>query len=154
MNRRPIAMAALLVTFVLAGCGVRPSEVISGGPAPANTISGVRLYLISDGQPTLVARALKPLQQPADIVDLLAAGPTATERDAGFTSEVPAGIAPAKVSNDGTTTSVGLSTDVATLSVLAVNQIVCTVQASVADGPVTLVSVAHRRGPLTCPTYP
>jgi len=154
MNRRLLAIGVLLGTLLLAGCGVRPSGVITGGPAPATTISGVRLYLISDGQPTLVARGLKPLQQPADIVDLLAAGPTEAERAAGFTSEVPAGIAPAKVSFDGEGTSVGLAADVDTLSVLAVNQIVCTVQASVSNGPVSLVSGANRRGPLTCPTYP
>jgi hypothetical protein len=154
MNRRPLAIGALLVTLLLAGCGVRPSGVITGGPAPANTISGVRLYLISDSQPTLVARGLKPTQQPADIIDLLAAGPTSAERAAGFTSEVPAGIAPAKVAYEGAGTSIGLSAGVDTLSVLAVNQIVCTVQASVSAGPVTLVSGASRRGPLTCPTYP
>jgi hypothetical protein len=153
MNRRLLFIGAVLVTL-LSACGVRPSVVITGGPAPANTISGVRLYLIFDGQPTLVARALKPPQQPADIVDLLAAGPTETEAAAGFTSQVPPGIAPAKVAFEGTGTSIGLAAEVDTLSVLAVNQIVCTVQASVSDGPVTLVSGANRRGPLTCPKYP
>jgi hypothetical protein len=153
MNRRLLFIGAILVGL-LSACGVRPSGVITGGPAPANTISGIRLYLIADGQPTLVARPLKPLQQSADIVNLLAAGPSEAEDAAGFTSEVPPGIAPAKVSFEGSGTSVGLSAEVDTLSVLAVNQIVCTVQASVNDGPVTLVSSASRRGPLTCPKYP
>ncbi|MEV4623159.1 hypothetical protein AB0J74_31180 [Asanoa sp. NPDC049573] len=150
MNRRLLAVGALLATL-LAGCGVRPSGVITGGPAPANTISGLRLYLIADGRPALVARGLKPLQQPSEIVDLLAAGPNAAERAAGFTSEVPAGIAPVKLTSEGTGTTVALAADVDGLSVLAVNQIVCTVQAMAGSGPVTLVSSGTRRGPLTCP---
>jgi hypothetical protein len=152
MNRpiRLLLAAGALLALLLAGCGVRPSGVITGGPAPAGTVEGVRLYLVADGEPTLVLRGLKPVFLD-DVLDLLAAGPDPTEQRAGFTTEVPAGIAPVKVGARGDSTVVSLSTDVRALSVLAVVQIVCTVQAMAHDGSVTLVSGEQSRGPLRCP---
>jgi hypothetical protein len=152
MNRptRLLFAAGAVLTMLLAGCGVRPSDVITGGSAPVGTVEGVRLYLLSDGEPTLVLRALKPVFLD-DVLNLLAAGPDPTEQQAGFTSEVPAGIAPVKVGARGDSTVVSLSTDVGALSVLAVVQIVCTVQAMASDGSVTLVSGEQSRGPLQCP---
>ncbi len=59
----------------------------------------------------VVLRGLKPMKLD-DILDLLAAGPDPTEQQAGFTSEVPAGIAPVKVGTRGDGLVVALSTDV------------------------------------------
>ncbi|SNT11716.1 hypothetical protein SAMN05421812_103238 [Asanoa hainanensis] len=151
MNRLLLAVGALLA-LVLAGCGVRPSDVITGGPAPASTVEGVRFYLLSDDQPTVVLRGLKPMKLD-DLLSLLADGPTEAERAAGLTSEVPPGIAPVKVGTAGDGVLVSLSTDVRGLSVLAVVQIVCTIQGVAGAAPVTLVNGEQRRGPLSCPGY-
>jgi hypothetical protein len=150
---RVLAGVSVLVVALLAGCGVRPSAVITGGPAPTAAVGGVRIYLISDGEPMLVLRGGKPVA-PTDVLSMLAAGPTDTERARGLSSEVPGELVPAKVGfePDGTVVSVG--TDVRTLSVLGVVQIVCTVQAMSTTAPVTLISGGQRRGPLSCPRYP
>jgi hypothetical protein len=145
------ALSAALLAVVLAGCGVRPSGVITGGPAPTGAVDGTRIYLISDGEPTLVLRGPKPAG-PDAVLRMLAAGPTAQERAQGFTTEVPSELA-AKVSDEAEGTVVVVGTDVNALSVLAVVQIVCTVQASTSNGQVSLVSGDQRRGPLTCPKY-
>ena len=153
--KRPVRVllsVVVLAGILLAGCGVRPSGVITGGPAPAGTVDGVRFYLIADGEPALVLRGLKPTA-PDEVLRLLAAGPSHVEQQEGFSSEVPAAIVPATVGFDGDSTLVSLSTDVRTLSVLAVVQIVCTVQATTDNAPVTLVSGEQRRGPLRCPAY-
>ncbi|GIF64338.1 hypothetical protein Ais01nite_23730 [Asanoa ishikariensis] len=154
MNRptRLLLAAGALLALLLAGCGVRPSDVISGGPAPAGTVEGVRFYLLSDGEPTVVLRGLKPMRLD-EMLSVLAAGPTPTEQQAGFTSEVPADIAPAKIGVAGDGVLVSLATEVRGLSVLAVVQIVCTVQAVAGDAPVTLVNGEQSRGPLKCPAY-
>lgn len=155
MNRpiRLLLAAGALLSLLLAGCGVRPSDVITGGAAPAGAVEGVRLYLVSEGEPMVVLRGLKPMKLD-DILNLLAAGPDPTEQQAGLTSEVPAGIAPVKVGTRGDSLVVALSTDVRPLSVLAVIQIVCTVQAIAGTAPVTLVSGEQSRGPLQCPVSP
>jgi hypothetical protein len=151
MTRR--AAVAVLLVALLAGCGVRPSGVIHGGPAPAGPVGGTRIYLVSGGEPALVLRGPR-LADPAEVLRVLAAGPTEAERAQGFTTEVPSGIAPARLGFEDGTTAVTLSADVRALSVLAVVQIVCTVQAMTSAQPVSLVSGAQRRGPLTCPSRP
>ncbi|MEV4536169.1 hypothetical protein AB0J82_20470 [Asanoa sp. NPDC049518] len=150
--KRLLLAAGALLALLLGGCGVRPSDVITGGPAPAGTVEGTRFYLISDGQPAVVLRGLKPLKLD-DVLRELAAGPTPAETKAGFTSEVPAGITPTKVGIAGDGVLVSLSTDVRSLSVLATVQIVCTVQAISGPTPVTLVNASQTRGPLRCPVY-
>ncbi|GAA1842569.1 hypothetical protein [Asanoa iriomotensis] len=149
--KRWIVVPLLLVAF-LGGCGVRPSGVITGGPAPTGKVDGARIYLISDGEPALVLRQSKPAT-PDEVLRLLAAGPSDAERSLGLTTEVPSGLAPKVALEDGATV-VAVGTDVRSLPVLAVVQIVCTVQATTSSAPVSLVSGGQRRGPLTCPRYP
>ncbi|HWO58899.1 MAG TPA: hypothetical protein VNO31_02495 [Umezawaea sp.] len=131
--RRTLALAALLL---LTACGVRPSDVILGGPAPTAT-SVVPVYWVSDGRVTPV---LRPDFGPG--LALLATGPTPTEAEQGYTTEVPAATV---FGTAGSTVTV--SVDVTTLSTNAVDQIVCTA----ATGDVTLVGGGQTRGPLTCP---
>ncbi|MEV0716035.1 PP2C family serine/threonine-protein phosphatase [Asanoa sp. NPDC050611] len=150
------ALLVVPLVALLGGCGVRPSGVITGGPAPTAAVGGTRIYLLSDGEPTLVLRGGKPIE-PTEVLRMLAAGPTDAERAQGFTTEVPSELAPAKIGFDAGSTLVSVSTDVGALSVLAVVQIVCTVQAmtvATPATPVTLVSDGQRRGPLSCPRYP
>lgn len=130
--------ATLAVVLLVTACGVRPSDVILGGPVPT-AASAAPLFLVSDGRVTPV---LRPNTDNA--LNALAAGPTPLEREQGFTTEVPANtvFGPA----DATVT---VSVDVTSLSDTAVDQIICT--ASPTALPVTLVGGGQSRGPRTCP---
>jgi hypothetical protein len=130
----------LVIVLLVAGCGVRPSSVVEGGPAPT-VAAGATLFLVSGGHVTPV---LRPKPDSSDLLALLAAGPTAVERDQGYTSEVPAGVALSAAASE-----VSVSVDVRSLSALAVDQIVCT--AAPDSTPVTLVGGGASRGPQVCP---
>ncbi|MFY1615846.1 hypothetical protein [Micromonospora sp. WMMD736] len=161
MSRRRGAWAAvaagLLVAVLTAGCGVRPTDVITGRSAVSGPSAGVGIYLIADGELALAIRPLKNAPAPlAETLVLLAAGPDDSERDAGLTSEVPSDIGPAAVtpSADQPGVTVRMKGAVLPLSTLAVNQIVCTVAlAGQQDSyaPVTLVGPDGTRPPWSCP---
>lgn len=133
--RRVLVVLALL----LAGCGVQPTDPIRGAPA-----TGAMIYLIQRGAPAPALRPTRNQVSVTDAIGLLADGPTAAERDAGFTTEVPAAVAPMTV--EGAT--VNLQVDPNSLSLNGVQQIACTASA---PGPVTLVGGGQSRGPITCP---
>jgi len=142
---RRLVFALLLAASMLGGCGVRPSEVITGRPAPGGSAEGIPLYLLADGQLTLVLRTAKQV----DPLTLLALGPTVEERGRGLTSEVPPGILPIARSTDPGGVVVRTGFDVTALSTAAVDQIVCT--ASPGRLPVSFVGPGDRLGPLVCP---
>ncbi|MCX5065549.1 hypothetical protein OOJ91_06605 [Micromonospora lupini] len=156
---RTLLAVGLLLTVLTAGCGVRPSDVITGRSAVSGSSAGAGLYLISHGELALVLRATKPSPGPssaAATLTLLAAGPTPSERSAGLSSEVPAATAPATVtpSADEPGITVTMSGAVLPLSTVAANQIICTVVFAVpGEGttPVTLVGPDGTRPPWTCP---
>jgi hypothetical protein len=133
---RRCAPALLATALLVTACGVRPSGVIRGGPAPT-AASSATVYLVADGR-------VAPVRRPdtASALALLAAGPTADELGQGFTTELPAGTT---LTASGTTVTV--SVDVTSLSTNAVAQIVCTA----GPAPVTLVGGDRSRGPLACP---
>ncbi|PRY41358.1 hypothetical protein [Umezawaea tangerina] len=129
--------ALVLVLVLLTGaCGVRPSGVILGGPAPSAP-PAVAVYLVLGGRVTPV-----PRPDSASGLTSLAGGPTAAEREQGYTTEVPAGVV-----FEASGGIVAVSVDVTALSATAVAQIVCTSS----SGPVTLVGNGWSRGPLVCP---
>lgn len=156
---RRVLAAGLVSLVAVAGCGVRPSDVIevgappSGGVAPTTTIT---LYLVKNGRLSAVKRRPKPGGRPlfkADTLALLAEGPTARERAHGFTTDVPPEAGPFSV----TATPAGglvvtLSTPAGELSTLAVEQIVCTAAATAPEGPaqVTVVGAGQSVGPRNC----
>ncbi|MCI2423366.1 hypothetical protein MOQ72_38700 [Saccharopolyspora sp. K220] len=152
ISRALLAGAALLA--VSAGCGVRPSAAIPGAPAPAERPDGVGFYLVLNGK---LMPVLRPTGQQSALA-LLAAGPNAEERAQGFTTEIPPDAAPIELAHDSPSMVVTLSTDVAGLSTMAVDQIVCT---AIIDTPgrasglgsVTLVGHGRSRGPQTCPLF-
>jgi spore germination protein GerM len=133
----------LVITVVLlaAGCGVRPSGVITGLQAPTVEVPVSGFYLVSQGKATLVVRP----DDTRSALDLLADGPSAGELSLGFTTEIPPGTKMTPVPQ-----GVEVSTDVTALSAVAVDQIVCTATTP-GSAAVTLVSTGKSRGPLTCP---
>lgn len=135
---------AIIAVLLVASCGVRPTGVIRGGPAPTGSVAGANVFLLLDGKLTSVTR---PDSLFSEGLALLTAGPTAQEQAQGFTSEVPPGLT--LTAQNGTVTS---SADVSGLSTLAVDQIVCTAVAAAGVSPVTLVGGGQIRGPARCPS--
>jgi hypothetical protein len=149
---------AAATVVVLAGCGVRPSGVISGVPAPSGPVvpeasNSTKLYFLMGGQPTASQRQ-RTRTEPADVLALLAAGPDDDERAAGLTTQVPANAAPVSVEGAPSGVTVTLGTDVSALSTVATEQIACTLRhqdSAASVPPITLIGGGHSRGPLACP---
>lgn len=153
MTRRHLLAWLVLIAVLVAGCGVRPSGVISGGPAPTERVRGVALYFLAGSSLTPVLRPLRQHLSPTQTLMLLQHGPNGDERAAHLTSEVPTGLGPATVTADASgDVDVVVSADVTTLSSTAVDQIVCTVRDALSTtAPVTLTGGTATRGPRTCP---
>jgi hypothetical protein len=130
-----VAAALLLV----AGCGVRPTEPIGGSPA-----TGALVFLVRNNSVAPVLRPTRHQTDPSAALRLLAEGPSPAEQADGYRSEVPYEADPMSI-QDSTVT---LPVDVATLSTVAVTQIVCT---AAVPGPVTLDGGGQTRGPVSCP---
>ncbi|OLZ49732.1 GerMN domain-containing protein [Amycolatopsis keratiniphila] len=149
---RKIWFSALLLVSMVAGCGVRPSAVITGAPAPAGPANAAVLYFLSGGQPVRVLRPLAEESPPASPVDLLAAGPDESERERHYTTEVPSGTTVLDQTPAPNGVTVTLSIGVAGLSAKAVDQIVCTARDSLGGSTqITLRGEGSERGPLSCP---
>ncbi|MFI6265392.1 hypothetical protein [Micromonospora sp. NPDC051006] len=163
-GRRPtraLLAGGALLALLTAGCGVRPSGVINGGPAPVGQSTGVGIYLVRHGELELTMRQSAARPAPAETLKLLVAGPDEAERDQGLTSEVPAGLLPVSTvtpTTDPPGLALTMSGAVTTLSATAVDQIVCTVTDAVAASgqgavysSVTLIGPDGTRGPRPCP---
>lgn len=155
MSRRfgRIVLAVVSVVVLGAGCGVRPSGVITGGPAPTGPAEGALLYFLTDSSLMPVLRPTRQRLSPTRTLALLQAGPDAGERAANLSTEVPAGLGPVSVRPRASgTVEVVVTADVTTLSTRAVDQIVCTAGDALATGaPVTLTGGGQTRGPRVCP---
>jgi hypothetical protein len=164
MTRRHLIAWVVLIAVLNAGCGVRPSGVITGGPAPTGQMGrpgppvqsgpamGAALYFVADSSLTPVLRPTPERLSPTQTLALLQDGPNRDERAANLTSEVPAGLDPVAVTDASGNVDVVVSADVTTLSATAVDQIVCTVRDALSTtAPITLTSDAGTRGPRICP---
>ncbi len=149
LRRIPLALASAVLILIVgpAGCGVptersprpiSPVESPTGGPsAPDVAASSARLtevlYLVKDEMLVAVSR---PTDRPPTLdaqLDRLLAGPTAVERDAGFTSALTGLGGAVRVQLHGADAAIDLGTrpDEAGRSdeVLAYGQLVCTLAA-------------------------
>jgi hypothetical protein len=153
MTRRHLLAWSALVAVLSTGCGVRPSGVIIGGPAPTEHARGVTLYFLAGSSLTPVLRPTHQPLWPTQTLALLQQGPNADERAANLTSEVPVGLGPVTVTTGASgDVDVVVSADVATLSTAAVDQIVCTIRDALSTtATITLASDGATRGPRSCP---
>ncbi|HEV7653105.1 MAG TPA: hypothetical protein VGP26_33530 [Actinophytocola sp.] len=162
-----VVLIAVLIAVLDAGCGVRPSGVITGGPAPTGPAlgrpdappgrsEGADLYFLADSSLTPVLRRTNQRLSPTQTLALLQDGPNGDELAANLTSEVPTGLDPVTVTADVSgNVDVVVSADVTTLSTTAVDQIVCTIRDALSTAkPITLTSAAATRGPRICPRTP
>ncbi|MET0135263.1 MAG: hypothetical protein ABW215_16920 [Kibdelosporangium sp.] len=136
------------IVLLLSACGVQPSGVIAGGPAPLGSIEGTVLYLVSNQTLTTVLRPRDHELSPAETLTLLVAGPTAEEQAAHIDSDIPVGIGALTVTGD----TVMLPVDVTSLSTMAVEQFVCTL-ATISDPgtEITLTGQGQTLTPRRCP---
>jgi hypothetical protein len=139
-----VLLLVVLATLATA-CGVRPSVVIEGGPAPTVDERVVdTLYFVNEGKLTLVER---PTVGSTSALVQLTGGPTEVEKAAGLTTELPPAISVA-VTMDLQGILLTLNTGVSGLSQMAVDQLTCTA-AKVKE--VTLTGAGETRGPEICP---
>ncbi|SCF08136.1 hypothetical protein GA0070607_5288 [Micromonospora coriariae] len=153
----------LLLTLLATGCGVRPSDVITGRSATTGPAAGVDIYLLSHGRLALVIRETKErsMVSPEKTLGMLAAGPDESERSQGLVSEVPAGLVPAspvKPNLDGSGVTVTMTGAVLPLTAAAADQIICTLADALAPtgqgdsfSPVTIAGPDGARPPRPCP---
>lgn len=129
MKRAGIVFALLALFGSLAGCGIRPTAVLTGGQAPIGVAPGPTLYFLVNGQLAPVPRVTGHLGTPSAALDLLVGGPLDTERAQGVTTALPpiSAVAGATVDLDQATFDIYLPIDVRTLHSSALDQIVCTV---------------------------
>ncbi|HET9139567.1 hypothetical protein [Actinophytocola sp.] len=153
MTRRHLLTWLVLGAVLTAGCGVRPSGVITGGPAPSAPAEGANLYFLADSELILVRRSTPRHLSPTQTLALLQDGPHDEDHAGNLTSEVPTGLDPVTVTTDASgDVAVVVTADVTGLSALAVDQIVCTVRDALSTtAPVTLTSRTGSRGPRSCP---
>jgi hypothetical protein len=153
MSRRPLLASVLLLAILAPACGVRPSAVITGNPAPAAPTEGATLYFLTNSSLMRVRRPTPQHLSPTQTLALLQAGPDPEEQAVNLTSEVPTTLNPTTVTIDASgKIDIAVSTDVKTLSPTAIDQIVCTLSDTLTTtAPITLTSNTTTRGPQTCP---
>lgn len=152
------ARAALLLPalFLLAGCGIRSTDVVEvGDPAFAQVVptgpDGTTLYFKGPNGLLPVVRAG---QAPDNAVMLLLSGPTEAEKDAGLTTELPHYYGVMALSRDSTSVRIRLERAVLDFPEIARQQLVCTAAHAVPGDrrvTVTVNGSDGQLGPATCP---
>ncbi|WP_244217638.1 GerMN domain-containing protein [Streptomyces carpinensis] len=156
VKRRLLALPAL--ALLLAGCGIRPTEVPTDfGAAPSRvpcSLSGpdlttqtshgvpVQVFLLCGSSLVAVDRVVRVPEGTADarrrvivaqgLLNQLATPPSATEKAAGYTTHVPSGLTVAGPHPKDPEDTLRLSTDPSGLNPYALAQIVCTLSDSAA----------------------
>lgn len=164
---RRLLPALPVLALLLAGCGIRPTEVptdFGGAPSrvpcslsqaePATQTSRgvpVQVFLLCGSSLVTVDRVVRVPEGTADarrrlivaqgLLDQLAAPPSASEKAAGFATHVPHGLAVSGPRPKDPEDTLRLNTALAGLGPYALAQIVCTLSDSAAaegDGSVVL----------------
>jgi hypothetical protein len=172
-------MALPLLGLLLSGCGIRATQVPTDfGPAPSRvpcSLAGpdvatqsshgvpVQVFLLCEASLVTVDRTVPVPDGTADarrrvivaqgLLDQLAAAPSAAERSAGYTTDVPGGLSVSGPGPKDPEDTLRLSTPLSRLTSYALAQVVCTLSDSAAtegDGSVILAGPApdtpHRYG--------
>ncbi|MGV9338431.1 hypothetical protein [Streptomyces sp. NPDC003688] len=163
---RPL-LALPLLGVLLAGCGIRPTEVPTdfgrapsrvpcsptGSDRPDESAHGVpvQVFLLCESSLVAVDRTVRVPEGTPDarrriivaegLLDQLAAAPSTGERAAGYATRVPGGLGVSGPGHDDPEDALRLSADPSRLSSYALAQVVCTLSDSTAteeDGAVVL----------------
>ncbi|HEY4455659.1 MAG TPA: hypothetical protein VGN81_15210 [Pseudonocardiaceae bacterium] len=153
---RVVLLAVLLGLCV--GCGVQPSGVIPGDPAPTGPVNGVTLYFVRNGEVVPTLRATDTALNPTETMNLLLTGGVDNQESAtGLTTDLPPGAGPATLTNDATGATLTIAVDPGPLRPAAKNQLVCTAQSALAQEFATTIGLVivgpdERIGPMSrCP---
>lgn len=156
---RRLLVLAVLLGLACVGCGVQPSGVIPGDPAPTGPVNGVTLYFVRNGEVVPALRATDTALTPTEAMNLLLTGGVDDqERAVGLSTDLPPGTGPATLTNDATGTTLTIAVDPGPLRPAAKNQLVCTAQSALAQEFATtsvglfIVGPDERIGPMSrCP---
>jgi hypothetical protein len=129
VKRAGIVFALLALFGSLAGCGIRPTGVLTGGKPPVGVAPGPVLYFFVNGKLAPVQRDAGHLGTPLAALELLFAGPLPEEGKQGATTALPpiADFGSATVDLDQAVARVYVPIDALNLSADAMDQLVCTV---------------------------
>ncbi|MBN9741696.1 hypothetical protein DMP23_11330 [Amycolatopsis sp. A1MSW2902] len=128
-----VAFAAVLA---LVGCGIQPTGVVPAGDAPGGFQLGtprpqITLYFVYAGQLSPVQRAWARDATPTTVLTELFGGPTRTEEQEGFYSMLSPGRH-VTVDTSAQPVTVTVSESMKLLYPVGLQQVVCTVSASLA----------------------
>jgi hypothetical protein len=117
-----------LALVMLAGCGIRPTPVLSGAEAPTVSSHELTVYLLTAQGNELVRHTRNYIGavNTATAINLLVAGPTEEEKKLGLTTEVPVTTSPVYADAN----LIVLPADMGPLSKMAQFQLYCTAMAS------------------------
>lgn len=144
-------LLVLLLILTATACGVRPTDVIEGDPAPTEDeiTDGTVLYFL---QGATLTRVIRPPGEQSPL-ELLAKGPTPEELAEGLTTEIPPYTSPITMVPATNGTTVRIASRLKYLSPLAQSQLVCT--AVTPDQPpgvqITLSDPTETLPPQPCP---
>ncbi|GAB3358392.1 hypothetical protein [Amycolatopsis echigonensis] len=132
----PRLVLALISVFLLAGCGIQPTGVISAGEAPGGFQLGeprpqITLYFVYAGQISPVQRAWAKDATPTTVLTELFGGPTRQEEQEGFYSMLTPGQH-VTVDASKLPVTVTVAESMKSLYPIGLQQVVCTVSASMA----------------------
>lgn len=152
-------LVLLAVLLACVGCGVQPSGVIPGDPAPTGPVNGVTLYFVRNGAVVPTLRATDTALTPTEAMNLLLTGGVDDQEAAiGLRTDLPPGVGPATLTTDATGATLTIAVDPGPLPPAAKNQLVCTAQSVLAqESPAAALSLFiagpdERIGPMSrCP---
>ncbi|MGW7536209.1 hypothetical protein [Amycolatopsis sp. NPDC054798] len=130
-------LCALVSVSVLAGCGVQPTGVIPAGEAPGGFQRGaprpqITLYFVYAGQLSPVQRAWARDATPTTVLTELFGGPTSVEEKQGYYSMLSPGRH-VTVDTSAQPVTVTVAESMKQLYPIGLQQVVCTVSASLAS---------------------
>jgi hypothetical protein len=144
-------LAVLAVLLLVSGCGIQPTPVLQAGPAPtlrspASDGRGTEpiLYFVLADRVTPVVRPSAGVAGIESALALLMDGPSADEREGGYTTDLPR-LSGAITSTPGPPTTITVPFPLRPITSAGINQLVCTAFAALAaqggytaDGTVAL----------------
>ncbi len=155
----------LVVLVLVSACGVKPTGVVSAGPAPTlrNPDSGrgtdAILYFVLDGRVAPVTRSNGSKVGVETALSMLLAGPTAGEVAEGYVTALPARSGPIVLA-PGSPPAITLSFPLKPIGSVGINQLVCTAFAALAaqsgdaaDGTISLTGTDVQLPYQTCQAF-
>ena len=144
-------LVVLVVVLLVSACGVKPTPVVSAGPAPTlrspagnGRGTDVILYFVIDGRVAPVARPADGVVSVETALTMLLDGPSLAEKSDGYTTMLSRRPGPISVS-PGQPATISFPFPLRPITSVGINQLVCTAFAALAaqaeyavDGTVAL----------------